>query len=71
MRTGRRVIEGRLERPGRRQLYSRWLDVRGWARAVSGEALVVRIAMNGRLLGEFAADGGGNGGGMFEGVVSL
>jgi len=70
---GRREIQGRLERPGRRQLYSRWVDVRGWAVSVQGHALVVRIALNGRLLAELPvrlerAEGALAG---FEGVIPL
>ncbi len=49
---GRHEIDGRLERPQRRQFYSRWVDVRGWALATRDEPLIVRVAVNGRVLQE-------------------
>jgi SAM-dependent methyltransferase len=49
---GRGRIHGLLERPAPEQSYSRWVDVRGWAQSVAGDPLVVRIALNGRLLKE-------------------
>jgi len=49
---GRNEIHGCLERPPRRQFYSRWVEVRGWALSVHGEALIVRVAVNGRVLKE-------------------
>jgi ubiquinone/menaquinone biosynthesis C-methylase UbiE len=51
---GRGEIDGRLERPQRRQHFSRWVDVRGWAVSLRGEPLTVRLALNGRLLKELA-----------------
>jgi ubiquinone/menaquinone biosynthesis C-methylase UbiE len=47
---GRTAINGRLERPDRRQAFSRWVDVRGWAIAESGDPLALRITVNGRHL---------------------
>jgi SAM-dependent methyltransferase len=49
---GRDEIYGRLERPEPVQPYSRWIDVRGWVQSVRGEPLVVRVAVNGRVLQE-------------------
>jgi SAM-dependent methyltransferase len=63
---GRHEILGRLERPARRQVYSRWLDVRGWARAVQGDPLTMRFTLNGRLLQELPVEGE-----RFEGEISL
>jgi ubiquinone/menaquinone biosynthesis C-methylase UbiE len=45
---GRAHINGRLERPDRRQAFSRWVDVRGWAIAQSGDPLALRVTINGR-----------------------
>ena len=45
---GRNAINGRLERPDRRQAFSRWVDVRAWAIAESGDPLALRITINGR-----------------------
>jgi SAM-dependent methyltransferase len=49
------LIHGSLERPDRRQLYSRWVDVRGWAVADDG-AVVVRVYGGSRLLREIVPD---------------
>ncbi len=48
-------INGRLERPDRRQAFSRWVDVRGWAIAQSGDPLALRVTLNGRHLKTIAA----------------
>lgn len=45
---GRADINGRIERPERRQAFTRWVDVRGWAVAQSGDQLVLDITLNGR-----------------------
>jgi SAM-dependent methyltransferase len=52
---GRHVINGRLERPERRQAFSRWVDVRGWAIAESGDPLALRVTINGRHVKTIAA----------------
>jgi SAM-dependent methyltransferase len=49
---GDRAITGMLERPRRSQAFMQWVDVQGWALARSGERLLVRIVVNGRLLKE-------------------
>ena len=49
---GRSVITGRLERPERWQAFSRWVDVRGWAVAQTGDQLALRITINGRFVRE-------------------
>ena len=52
---GRAHINGRLERPDRRQAFSRWVDVRGWAIAQSGDPLALRVTLNGRHVKTIAA----------------
>jgi ubiquinone/menaquinone biosynthesis C-methylase UbiE len=52
---GRAVITGRLERPDRWQAFSRWVDVRGWAVAQTGDTLALRITLNGRVVKEIPA----------------
>lgn len=52
---GRAHINGRLERPERRQAFSRWVDVRAWAIAQTGDPLALRITINGRHVKTIAA----------------
>ena len=49
------LVQGQLERPDRKQLYSRWVDVRGWAAADDG-AVIVRIYNGSTLLREVVPD---------------
>jgi SAM-dependent methyltransferase len=44
-------LHGQLERPDRQQLYARWVDVKGWARADEGD-VVIRVFAGSRLLQE-------------------
>jgi len=53
---GRNDIAGTLERPGSPHVYSRWVDIRGWAIATNGDPLVVKVKVNGRILKELALD---------------
>lgn len=45
-----RHIQGAIERPNRRHVYARSVDVRGWVAATAGTRPSIRVAINGRLV---------------------
>jgi ubiquinone/menaquinone biosynthesis C-methylase UbiE len=51
---GRRKIRGLLEQPIRRQVYSHWVDIRGWAISTDGDPLYVEVHVNGKTVHEIA-----------------
>jgi ubiquinone/menaquinone biosynthesis C-methylase UbiE len=49
---GRKQIRGLLEQPVRRQPYSKWTVISGWAVATNGDPLTIEVRLNGKRVQE-------------------